>query len=138
MHAMGRYVIICGGTGRLPPSLMGIWGNQMEAALGRPLHVRRELESRHFGGLARQSAGGHQYLHCFPRTLSRTTGGKTRKSFTAAAACVTDLCQGWRHGSVLMPTYPWTGGAGWLVGYLYDHYLFTRTPPFWERTSCRS
>jgi len=27
---------------------------------------------------------------------------------------------------VLMPTYPWTGGVGWLASYMYDHYLFTQ------------
>jgi hypothetical protein len=39
---------------------------------------------------------------------------------------LTDLCQGYRHGAVLMPTYPWTGGVGWLASYMYDHYLFTQ------------
>jgi alpha-L-fucosidase 2 len=43
---------------------------------------------------------------------------------------LTDLCQGWRHGVVLMATYPWTGGAGWLSYYLYDHYLFTQDREF--------
>jgi alpha-L-fucosidase 2 len=35
-----------------------------------------------------------------------------------------DLCQAWRHGRALM-LYPWAGGAGWLLSYLYDHYRYT-------------
>jgi len=43
---------------------------------------------------------------------------------------VADLCQGWRHGVVLMDTYPWTGWAGWLAGYLYDYYLVSQDRDF--------
>ncbi|MCP4454401.1 MAG: glycoside hydrolase family 95 protein, partial [Planctomycetes bacterium] len=51
---------------------------------------------------------------------------RNAQSLYGCDGVVTDLCQGWRHGAVLMSTYPWTGGAGWLSNYMYDHYLVTQ------------
>jgi alpha-L-fucosidase 2 len=43
---------------------------------------------------------------------------------------VSELTQGWRDGLTMWGTYPWTGGAGWLAGYFYDHFLYTGDEAF--------
>ena len=124
LHAVGRYALICGATGELPPSLTGIWGDEWSPAWDGRYTLDANLN------LA-VSAGSQGDLPEVIETLSRFVERHLpdwRRNARALYGCrgvVSDLCQGWRHGVVLMATYPWTGGAGWLAGILYDHYLHT-------------
>jgi len=123
LHAVGRYALICGATGDLPPSLTGTWGNEWSPAWDGRYTLDANLN------LA-VSAGSQGDLPEVMETFFRFVEAHLpdwRRNAEALYGCrgvVTDLCQGWRHGVVLMATYPWTGGAGWLASYFYDHYLY--------------
>lgn len=125
MHAVGRYALICGGTGDLAPSLMGLWGNEWTP----PWDGRYTFDANLNLAMSAVSQGNlPEVMHTYTSFLERYTEDWRRNAqqLYGCDGVVTDLCQGWRHGAVLMSTYPWTGGAGWLSNYLYDHYLFTQ------------
>jgi hypothetical protein len=128
MHAAGRYALICGGTGELAPSLMGLWGNEWDPPWdGRytfDANLNLAISAASQGNLPEAMA---TYTSFLERYLDEW---KTNAMIQyGCRGAVTDLCQGWRHGAVLM-IYPWTGGVGWLASYLYDHYLFTQDREF--------
>jgi len=129
MHAVGRYALICGATGELAPTLMGIWGNQWNP----PWDGRYTFDANLNLAISAASQGNlPEAMHTYTSFLERYVD-QWRKNAEKLYGCrgvVTDLCQGWRHAAVLMATYPWTGGAGWLSSYLYDHYLFTQDRQF--------
>ncbi|MCP4456400.1 MAG: hypothetical protein GY809_33505, partial [Planctomycetes bacterium] len=113
MHAMGRYALICGGTGDLAPSLMGLWGNEWTP----PWDGRYTFDANLNLAMSAVSQGNlPEIMHTYTSFLERYTEDWRRnaQSLYGCDGVVTDLCQGWRHGAVLMSTYPWTGGAGWL------------------------
>ena len=124
LHAVGRYALICSGTGDLAPSLTGIWGNDWQP----PWDGRYTFDAN----LNLAISGGSQ--GALPEVMATYFGfverhlDDWRRNANALYGCrgiLPDLCQGWRHGVVLMGTYPWTGGAGWLASYFYDHYLYS-------------
>jgi len=132
LHAVGRYALICGATGELPPALTGIWGDEWSPAWDGRYTFDANLN------LA-VSAGSQgdlpEVMETFFRFVERHLPD-WRRNAEALYGCrgvVADLCQGWRHGVVLMAAYPWTGGAGWLASYFYDHYLYTRDREFLRR-----
>ncbi len=124
LHAVGRYALICGGTGYLPPSLTGIWGNDWSP----PWDGRYTFDANLNLAIAAGSQGDlPEVMETYFRFVERHLPD-WRRNAQALYGCrgvVTDLCQGWRHGVVLMATYPWTGGAGWLASYFTEHYLYT-------------
>jgi hypothetical protein len=129
MHAAGRYALICGGTGELAPSLMGIWGNEWNP----PWDGRYTFDANLNLAVSAASQGNlPEVIATFTSFLERYVDQwrENAKTLYGCRGVVTDLCQGWRHAAVLMATYPWTGGAGWLARYLYDHYLFTQDRAF--------
>lgn len=129
MHAAGRYAMICCGSGELPPTLMGIWGNEWSA----PWDGRYTFDANLNLAIAPASQGNlPEALRTYTSFLERYFDDwrVNAKKLYGCRGVVTDLCQGWRHGVVLMSTYAWTGGAGWLASYLYDHYLFTQDREF--------
>lgn len=123
-HAVGRYALICCAGGELPPSLMGHWGNSWDA----PWNGRYTFDANLNLAMAAVSQGDlPEMMATYAAFLERHLED-WRQNAAKLYGCrgvVTDLCQGWRHGVVMMETYPWTGGAGWLASYLYDHYLVT-------------
>jgi len=123
-HAVGRYALVCCAGGELPPSLMGHWGNSWDA----PWNGRYTFDANLNLAMAAVSQGNlPEMLATYASFLERHLDD-WRQNAAKLYGCrgvVADLCQGWRHGIVLMETYPWTGGAGWLASYLYDHYLVT-------------
>ena len=129
MHAAGRYALVCGATGDLAPSLMGIWGNDWTP----PWDGRYTFDANLNLAISAVSQGNlPEAMNTYTAFLERNLDD-WRDNASKLYGCrgvVTDLCQGWRHGTVLMATYPWTGGAGWLASYLYDHYLLTRDRKF--------
>ena len=129
MYAAGRYALICGATGDLAPSLMGIWGNEWTP----PWDGRYTFDANLNLAISAASQGNlPEAMNTYTAFLERNMDDwrdNARKLY-GCRGVVTDLCQGWRHGTVLMATYPWTGGAGWLASYLYDHYLFTQDREF--------
>jgi alpha-L-fucosidase 2 len=129
MHAAGRYALICGGSGVLPPSLMGIWGNRWDP----PWDGRYTFDANLNLAIAAASQGNlPEVMTAYTAFLERSAPDwrENARGLYGCRGVVTDLCQGRRHGTVLMTTYPWTGGAGWLAWYLYDHYLFTQDRRF--------
>jgi len=129
MHAVGRYALICCAGGELPPSLMGHWGNSWDA----PWNGRYTYDANLNLAMAAVSQGNLPEAMSTYRSFLERYVGDWRENAQKMYGCrgvLTDLCQGWRHGVVLMETYPWTGGAGWLASYLYDHYLFTQDRVF--------
>jgi len=129
MHAVGRYALICGGTGELAPTLMGIWGNEWNP----PWDGRYTFDANLNLAISAASQGNlPEAIDTYTSFLERYVEHwrENAKGLYGCRGVVTDLCQGWRHGAVLMATYPWTGGAGWLAHYLYDHYLFTQDREF--------
>jgi len=129
LFAAGRYATICGATGELAPTLMGIWGNEWTP----PWDGRYTFDANVNLAISGASQGNlPEAMDTYAAFLERNLDDwrdNARKLYGCRGA-LTDLCQGWRHGTVLMATYPWTGGVGWLVSYLYDHYLFTRDREF--------
>ncbi len=134
LHAMGRYALICGGTGELAPSLMGLWGN----AWNPPWDGRYTFDANLNLAMAAVAQGNlPEVTKTYANFLSLNMD-EWRDNAQRLYGCdgaVSDLCQGWRHGAVLMPTYPWTGGVGWLAAYLYDYYLFTQDKEFLRNTA---
>jgi hypothetical protein len=129
MHAVGRYALICGGTGELAPTLMGLWGNEWDP----PWDGRYTFDANLNLAISGASQGNlPEVMATYTAFLERNIDDwiKNAQLLYGCGGAVTDLCQGWRHGAVLMPTYPWTGGVGWLASYLYDHYLFTQDRGF--------
>ncbi len=125
MHAAGRYALICGGTGDLAPALMGQWGNEWNP----PWDGRYTFDANLNLAVAAVSQGNlPEVMDTYTRFLELNLDDwrKNARLMYGCRGAVTDLCQGYRHGAVLMPTYPWTGGVGWLARYMYDHYLFTQ------------
>ena len=128
LHAVGRYAHICAGTGALPLALSGIWGNDWDA----PWDGRYTFDANINLAISGASQGAlpeliDTYLHYIERSLDdwRFNAGQ----LFGCRGILPDLCQGWRHGKALM-LYPWVGGAGWLVSYLYDHYRYTGDKAF--------
>ena len=124
LHAVGRYALICGATGELPPSLTGIWGNEWEPAWDG----RYTLDANLNLAVAAGSQGDlPEVMETFFRFVEKHLPDWRRnaRALYGCRGAVTDLCQGWRHGVVLMASYPWTGGAGWLASYVRDHALYS-------------
>jgi len=129
MHAIGRYALICAGTGELAPSLMGLWGNEWNP----PWDGRYTFDANLNLAVAAASQGNlPEVISTYTSFIERNLDDwiNNARLLYGCRGAVSDLCQGWRHGAVLMPTYPWTGGVGWLASYLYDHYLFTQDQVF--------
>jgi len=129
MHAVGRYALICGATGELAPTLMGLWGNEWNP----PWDGRYTFDANLNLAISAAAQGNlPEVMDTYTSFLERNLDDwrKNARMLYGCRGAVTDLCQGWRHGAVLMPTYPWTGGVGWLASYLYDHYLFTQDREF--------
>lgn len=129
MHAVGRYALICGATGELAPTLMGLWGNEWNP----PWDGRYTFDANLNLAISAAAQGNlPEAMDTYTSFLERNLDDwrKNARKLYGCRGAVTDLCQGWRHGAVLMPTYPWTGGVGWLASYLYDHYLFTQDREF--------
>ncbi len=129
LHAVGRYALICGGTGELAPTLMGLWGNEWDP----PWDGRYTFDANLNLAISAASQGNlPEAITTYTSFLERNLDDwrKNAQLLYGCRGAVTDLCQGWRHGAVLMATYPWTGGVGWLASYLYDHYLFTQDKAF--------
>jgi len=129
LHAVGRYALICCSGGELPPSLMGHWGNSWDA----PWNGRYTFDANLNLAMAAVAQGNlPEMTATFASFLERHMDDWRRNAqkLYGCRGVVADLCQGWRHGVVMMETYPWTGGAGWLASYLYDHYLVTQDRAF--------
>lgn len=125
MHAVGRYALICGGTGELAPTLMGLWGNEWNP----PWDGRYTFDANLNLAISAASQGNlPEAMDTYTAFLERNIDDwrVNAEKLYGCKGAVSDLCQGYRHGAVLMPTYPWTGGVGWLASYMYDHYLFTQ------------
>jgi len=129
LHAAGRYALVCGGTGELAPSLMGIWGNEWTPAWDGRYTFDANLNLAVSAGSQGSLPEVMETYFRFVERSARDWPGNAARLY-GCRGLLTDLCQGWRHGVVLMATYPWTGGAGWLASYFYDHYLYTRDPDF--------
>ena len=132
LHAVGRYALVCGGTGDLPPSLMGIWGNEWTA----PWDGRYTFDANLNLAVSAGSQGDlPEIMETYFGFVERSAADwrNNARDLYGCRGVVTDLCQGWRHGVALMLTYPWTGGAAWLASYFYDHYLYTGDRTFLEQ-----
>ncbi|MHC4502498.1 MAG: glycosyl hydrolase family 95 catalytic domain-containing protein [Planctomycetota bacterium] len=129
LHAAGRYALVCGGTGELAPSLMGIWGNEWNPAWDGRYTFDANLNLAVSAGSQGDLPEVMETYFRFVERSARDWPGNAARLY-GCRGLLTDLCQGWRHGVVLMATYPWTGGAGWLASYFYDHYLYTRDRSF--------
>lgn len=132
MHAAGRYALICGGTGELAPALMGPWGNEWNP----PWDGRYTFDANLNLAVAAVSQGNlPEVMDTYTNFLELNLNDwrKNARRMYGCKGALTDLCQGYRHGAVLMPTYPWTGGVGWLARYMYDHFLFTRDKNYLEK-----
>ena len=129
LHAVGRYALICGGTGELAPALTGIWGNDWSP----PWDGRYTFDANLNLAISAASQGDlPEVMETYFRFIESYLPD-WRRNAQALYGCrgvVTDLCQGWRHGIVLMATYAWTAGAGWLASYFYDHALYTQDREF--------
>ena len=127
-HAVGRYALICGGTGDLPVALSGIWGNTWNP----PWDGRYTFDANINLAISGVSQGDlPEVMETYCRYIEDSLDDwrYNAKQVFGCRGILTDLCQGWRHGKALM-LYPWVGGAGWLVSYVYDHYRYTQDRQF--------
>jgi hypothetical protein len=132
LHAVGRYALICGATGDLAPNLMGLWGNDWTA----PWDGRYTFDANLNLAISAAAQGNlPEVMRTYAGFLERNHADwkENARRLYGCDGAVTDLCQGWRHGAVLMPTYPWTGGVGWLASYLYDYAVYTGDREFLRR-----
>jgi len=132
LHAVGRYALICGATGELAPSLMGLWGNEWTA----PWDGRYTFDANLNLAISAAAQGNlPEVMRTYAAFLERNRDDwrLNAQRLYGCDGAVTDLCQGWRHGAVLMPSYPWTGGVGWLASYLYDYAVYTGDREFLRR-----
>ena len=128
VHAVGRYALICGGTGDLPVALSGIWGNTWTP----PWDGRYTFDANinlAISGVSQGDLPEAMETYCRYIESSLEDWRYNARQTYGCRGILTDLCQGWRHGKSLM-IYPWVGGAGWLVSYLYDHYRYTQDRTF--------
>ncbi len=128
LHAVGRYALICGGTGNLPVALSGIWGNTWRPPWdGRytfDANINLAISGVSQGALPEAIETYCRYIEDSVEDWRYNAG-----QLFGCRGILPDLCQTWRHGKALM-LYPWVGGAGWLVSVLYDHYRYTGDTAF--------
>jgi alpha-L-fucosidase 2 len=117
-HAVGRYAQVCGGTGTLPVALSGIWGNDWAP----PWDGRYTFDANINLSISGASQGAlPEVIETYCRYIEASVDD-WRYNAGQVFGCrglLPDLCQAWRHGRALM-LYPWAGGAGRLLSYLYD------------------
>ena len=123
LHAVGRYTLICS-SGHLPPTLMGIWGDDWNAPWdGRytfDSNLNLAVSAGSQGDLPEAMEGYFQFIEHIARDWDRNA-----QRLYGCRGYVSELTQGYRDGLTMFGFYPWTGGAGWLCNYFYDHYLYT-------------
>jgi alpha-L-fucosidase 2 len=84
VHAVGRYALICGGTGDLPVALSGIWGNTWTP----PWDGRYTFDANINLAISGVSQGDlPEAIETYWRYNARQTYG--------CRGILTDLCQGW-------------------------------------------
>lgn len=128
LHAVGRFALIAS-SGDLPPTLMGIWGNDWTA----PWDGRFTFDSNLNLAIAAGSQGNMpeamDSYFAFIESLTDDWSRNAERLFDCRGY-VSELTQGYRDGLTMWGSYPWTGGAGWLASYFYDHYLYTGDEAF--------
>lgn len=128
MHAMGRYLFISS-SGELPPALMGIWSNAEEPAWGG----RYTTDSNLNLAVAAGSQGNmHEAMESYFSFVERMLPDwrENARTMFGCRGFTPPLVQDWRSGRVAWYMYMWTGAAGWLCSYFYDHYLYTQDKDF--------
>ena len=128
LHDVGRYALISS-SGELPPTLMGIWGDTWTA----PWDGRFTFDSNLNLAIAAGSPGDlpeamESYFH-FIEHIARDWPRNAERLY-GCRGYVSELTQGYRDGLTMWGSYPWTGGAGWLASYFFDHYLYTGDEAF--------
>ncbi|MGB2824317.1 MAG: glycoside hydrolase N-terminal domain-containing protein, partial [Phycisphaerae bacterium] len=128
LHAVGRYALISS-SGELPPTLMGIWGNTWTPAWDG----RFTFDSNLNLAIAAGSQGDlPEAMESYFGFIERIAGdwGRNARRLYGCRGGVSELTQGYRDGLTMWGSYPWTGGAGWLGSYFYDHWLYTHDAAF--------
>jgi len=128
LHAVGRYALIAS-SGDLPPTLMGIWGDDWTA----PWDGRFTFDSNLNLAIAAGSQGNMgEAMDSYFAFIESLTGDWARNAerLFDCRGYVSELTQGYRDGLTMWGSYPWTGGVGWLASYFHDHYLYTGDEAF--------
>ena len=123
LHAVGRYALISS-SGQLPPTLMGIWGDTWTPAWDGRYTFDSNLNLAISAGSQGNLPEAMESYFGFIEHIARDWGRNAERLY-GCRGYVSELTQGYRDGLTMWGSYPWTGGAGWLAGYFYDHYLYT-------------
>ena len=130
LFAVGRYTLISS-SGQLPPTLMGIWGDDWQAPWdGRytfDSNLNLAVSAGSQGNLPEAMEGFFTFIEHIAADWDRNA-----QRLYGCRGYVSELTQGYRDGLTMFGYYPWTGGAGWLCNYFYDHYLYTGSIAFLE------
>ncbi len=121
LHAVGRYALISS-SGELPPALMGIWGDTWEPAWAGRFTFDSNLNlAVSYGSQGNLPEAMESYFG-FIESLypDWEANASTIYGFRGRLSCI---AQGWRHGLAMHGWFAWTGGAGWLSHYFFNHYL---------------
>ena len=127
MYDAGRYVFICA-SGELAPNLQGIWTGTWSPAWSgdftQDTNLQAAIGSGLSGNMLECMEGYYKLIESFVPDCQENA----RKIYgchgvlTNSRASNTCLMLHWGNG---WPGQFWTGGAGWLAHWFYDHYLYT-------------
>ena len=123
LHALGRYTLISS-SGELPPPLMGIWSYDWNPPWGGRYTFDSNLNLAISAGSQGNMHEAMESYFGFIESISRDWEENAWRKY-GFRGYESGLTQGYRDGVDIRSNYPWTGGAGWLASYFYDHYLYT-------------
>lgn len=133
MFQYGRYLLICSSQpGGQPATLQGIWNREMLPPWDSKYTVNINLEMNYWPSQITNLPETAEPLYRMLKELS-VTGAETARTMYGANGWVlhhnTDL---WRvNGPVDGATWGvWPNGGGWLIQYLWQHYLYTGDQKF--------
>ena len=133
IFAVGRYCLISS-SGELPPTLMGIWGDTW-----RPMwwghytndsNLNLAVSGGSVGNMPEMMESYFSWIESLYPDWERNAS-----QIYGARGYMGAIAHGWRHGLAIAGWQQWTGAAGWLGAYFWQHYLLTGDQEFLaERT----
>lgn len=128
LYAVGRYCLISS-SGELPPTLMGIWGDTWEPMwwghYTNDSNLNLAISYGSVGNLPEAMESYFGWIETLYPDWERNA-----QQLYGCPGYMGAIAHGWRHGLAIAAWHEWTGAAGWLAFYFYDHYQFTGDEEF--------